>query len=79
MGKKRIPAREKTVRKTVPTSLIKITDKYKKDIQSNLKPKHRDCLSDKVVLEIIMKSINDMPDQELLKIALKKIPKKYKN
>jgi len=76
--RKRIPSRSKSVRKVVPIDLIKVTDKYKKKIQENLKEKNRDSLSDKVVIEILMKSINEMPEKELLKIVLKKIPKKYR-
>lgn len=78
MGKKRIPSKDKTIRKTIPISVVSITDKYKSDIKENLKDKHKDCLTDKVVLEIMMKSLNEMSDKEFLKVVMKKIPKKYK-
>lgn len=76
--RKRIPSKEKNVRKVVPISLISITDKFKKEISKNLKTKYQDNLTDIVVLEVLMKSFNSLPEKEILKISLNKIPKKYK-
>ena len=78
MSNKRIPSKEKTVRKTVPQSLISITDRYKTEIRKELKPKFQDSLTDKVVLEIILRGINNLPPKEILKVSLSKIPKKYR-
>jgi len=75
MTKKKIPTKEKTVRRNVPESLFKITDRYKKEIEKNVK--NKECLSDKAVLEIVIKSLNDLDHKEFLKVTMKKIPKKY--
>lgn len=74
----RIPSKDEKVRKVIPMSLISITDKYKKEISKNLKTKYQNNLTDIVVLEILMKCFKDIPEQEILKISLSKIPKKYK-
>lgn len=75
---RRIPSRSKSVRKLVPVTLLEVTDKYKREIQKNLKDKHKDALTDKVVLEIVLKSLNDMPDKKLVEVIDKNIPKKYR-
>lgn len=68
---KKLPSSGKTIRKVIPVSLITIKDKYKKHLERNIKEKYK--LTDKVVFEIIMKVIKDIPEKEFTK----KVPKKY--
>jgi len=72
-AKKKIPKTEKTVRKAVPVSLIKIKDVFKSNILDNIKDKHKKSLCDVVVLEIMMKCLKDIPEKEYIKKYLKNI------
>ena len=72
-AKKRITSNTKTIRTTVPITLLQIRDKYKKKICNNIKDKHKGSLSNKIVFELILKCIKDIPEKEIIN----KIPKKY--
>lgn len=73
-AKKRITlSKEQLIQKKVPVSIIKIKDVYKRKVKSNLKDKHKDSLSDKVIFQIIAKCLKDIPEEEYIN----KIPKKY--
>lgn len=64
---------EKTIRKTVPISIIKITDVYKSKLQNRVKDKHKNSITDKVIFQIIHRNLQDIPDKDFFD----KIPKKY--
>lgn len=73
MAKKRIPCRQKTIRRVVPISIIKITDIYKSKLKKRVKDKHKNSISDRVVLEIFLKAAQEIDDKKFFD----KVPKKY--